>query len=260
MHIAICQHPGVLGNVAANLRIIDAQAGKAAGRGAAVVVFPELFLTGYNLGDRVLALAEPVDGPSLRALAAIAETHRIAVVCGYAERSGTAVYNGAVLIDDAGITRLNHRKLHLWAETEQRLFSPGSTLAVAQLGDLTVGLLICYDVEFPEVARSLALQGADLILVPTALPARFHRLPHVVIPARAFENQVYMAYANRCGEEAGLAYLGSSTIAGPDATVLAQAGTDPALLIAKIDPAAHAASRAENPYLTDRRPALYHPG
>lgn len=257
MRLALCQQAGTPGDVAANLAAVAALAAEAAGRGAGLAVFPELFLTGYNLGRRLRDLAEPADGPSAQALAGLARAHGIALALGYAERAGNAVYNSAMLIDAAGRPLLNHRKLHLWGEGERAVFEAGDRLSVARLGALTVGLLICYDIEFPEAARRLALSGADLLLVPTALPARFDRLPQLVIPARAWENQLFVAYANRCGEEAGLAYLGGSLVAGPDGAVLARAGRDPALLIADLDPDALAASRAENPYLADRRPEAY---
>jgi predicted amidohydrolase len=169
------------------------------------------------------------------------------------------VYNSAALFDAAGRPLLNHRKLHLWGEAERSVFAAGDRLAVARLDGLRVGLLICYDLEFPEAARALALEGADLILTPTALPAGTDPIPRIVVPARAWENQLYVAYANRCGQEAGLTYLGQSTVAAPDAAILGRAGEGEEMLVADLDRDRLQASRAENPYLADRRPGVYRP-
>jgi predicted amidohydrolase len=112
-------------------------------------------------------------------------------------------------------------------------------------------------VEFPEAVRALAMAGAELVAVPTALIEPFDIVSRTLVPARAFENQVYVAYAGMCGREGNLGYCGLSCIVGPDGRDLARAGTDPALLCADIDPAGIAAGRKANPYLCDRRAELY---
>ena len=114
-------------------------------------------------------------------------------------------------------------------------------------------MLICYDVEFPENVRRLAEAGADLVAVPTALPASDHAafISGSMIPVRAFENQVHLAYVNHCGADRNFAYAGLSRIAAPDGRTLAVADASPALLFADIEPAAFAAAREANPYLED---------
>jgi 5-aminopentanamidase len=137
---------------------------------------------------------------------------------------------------------------------------PGASLAIFPEMFLTgynIGILICYDVEFPEAVRALALAGAELIAVPTALIRPFDIVARTLVPARAFENQVYVAYAGMCGSEAGLGYCGLSCIVGPDGQDLARAGTGPALIFTDIDPAAISRGRQSNPYLSDRRVELY---
>ncbi|NWJ69658.1 hypothetical protein HX744_03595 [Pseudonocardia sp. ICBG1122] len=119
-----------------------------------------------------------------------------------------------------------------------------------------LGLLVCYDVEFPETVRALALAGADAVLVPTANMLPYDHVPRVLVPARAWENQVYVAYANWCGTEGSLTYGGLSCVAGPAGAVV-RAGRDPELLVAELDRSALAVSRRANPYLADRRPDLY---
>ena len=257
MKIAVYQGEGVSGDIAKALDRLRDQAAEAARAGAGLVVFPELFLTGYNIGEAVFDLAEPADGPSAAKISAIARETGVTIIYGYPERSGDLVFNSARLIHPVRGGVANYRKAHLYGSEETRLFAHGDSLMVAELEGLTIGILICYDVEFPEAVRALALAGAELIAVPTALIRPFDIVARTLVAARAFENQVYVAYAGMCGSEAGLGYCGLSGIVGPDGQDLARAGTGPALLFADIDPSAISRGRTENPYLTDRRPALY---
>ncbi|WP_207479956.1 carbon-nitrogen hydrolase family protein [Arenibaculum pallidiluteum] len=258
MRIALHQTAGHPGDVAANLAEADAAAAGASAAGARLLILPEMFLTGYDIGPEIHALAEPLDGPSHSAMAATARRHGIAILYGHGERAGGATYNAARMVDAEGRPLLDYRKTHLYGAGERALYRPGDALApVVEVESLRVGVLICYDVEFPEAVRALALAGADLVAVPTALPVPTPAVPTVLIPARAYENQIFVAYANRCGRERTLEFEGLSTVAAPDGTVLARAGAGPELLLAEIGPAAYAGSRAANPYLADRRPELY---
>jgi predicted amidohydrolase len=254
--VAVCQEKSPSRGVADALEHIRRQA-RAAAAQAGLLIFPEMFLTGYNIGDAVFELAEPADGPSAAAVAEIARDSGVAVLYGYPERAGDRVFNSALLIHPARGAIANYRKTHLYGREEKRLFAPGGDLVLADLDGLKVGILICYDVEFPEAVRALALAGAELIAVPTALIEPFDIVSRMLVPARAFENQVYVAYAGLCGREGNLGYCGLSCIVGPDGRELARAGIDPALLVADIDPSAIAAGRKTNPYLSDRRPGLY---
>jgi 5-aminopentanamidase len=140
---------------------------------------------------------------------------------------------------------------------EQRLFTPGQQRVLHTIAGVRVGVLICYDVEFPEAVRALALEGAELIAVPTALMFPYTQIPKVLIPTRALENQIFVAYANRIGVEGDLKYCGLSTIAAPDGNVLAQADEAEALVVVNIERAAIAETRSIFAYLDDRRPELY---
>ena len=260
MKIAAYQGEGVSGDIAKALDLLRAKAAEAARAGAGLVVFPEMFLTGYHIGEAVFKLAEPMDGPSAGRAAAIARDAGVALLYGYPERDGDTVYNSALLIGRDGLPLANYRKTHLYGREERRLFAPGESLMLAELDGLKIGILICYDVEFPEAVRALALAGAELIAVPTALIRPFDIVARTLVPARAFENQVYVAYAGMCGSEAGLGYCGLSCIVGPDGQDLARAGTGPALLLADIDLSAIPKGRMSNPYLSDRRPRLYSAG
>jgi len=170
------------------------------------------------------------------------------------------VANAAMLIGPDGEILLNYRKTHLFGDLDRGMFKqPGTDFPVAELNGTKIGVLICYDIEFPEPARRLALAGADIILIPTAVMEPYDQVARHVIPARAYENQVYIAYANHSGAENGLGYIGLSSICGPDGAVLAMAGGGEEMLFAETDAAHHAAVRKADPLFKDRRPELYGP-
>ncbi|MDI5964732.1 carbon-nitrogen hydrolase family protein [Streptantibioticus silvisoli] len=258
LRIALYQGPaGVPRDTAVSLDALDEAAGRAAAGGAGLLAAAEMYLTGYAV-DAPAAVAEPADGPGARRVAAIAARHGIAVVYGYPERDGDAVYNSAQLIGPDGTRLANYRKTHLFGDFESAHFRPGDTPVVqAELGGLTVGLLICYDVEFPEAVRAHALAGTDLLLVPTALMRPYDFVPLTLVPARAYESQLYVAYANRCGPEGEFDFTGLSCLSAPDGVTRARAGAGPDLVFGDADPALLAASRTELPYLRDRRAPLY---
>jgi predicted amidohydrolase len=261
LRVALCQTEGRFADKQGAIRLLAAEAQAARDDGADVLVFPELFLTGYNLGaDRAAALAEPADGPSVLAAREIARAAGLALCFGFPERVGDGVANAAVLIAADGDIVLRYRKAHLFGEIDRAMFATtGQAFPIVPYGGIKLGLAICYDIEFPETIRLLALAGAEAVLVPTALMEPYEIVPRAVIPSRAYESQVYVAYANHCGEEAGLRYVGLSCIAGPDGAVLAMAGQGPARISAVIDPAHLAAVRARDTLLDDRRPELYGP-
>jgi predicted amidohydrolase len=260
MRIALYQAGGTPGDVAGNMAAVREAALEAAAREAELVIFPEAFLTGYNLGPRVAELAEPVDGPTILELRRVAVDSGIAILCGYCERAGELIHNAAVLIDRGGQVLLNYRKTHLYGSVDRACFAPGDEFALASLGELRIGVLICYDIEFPEPARRLALAGAQLIAVPTSLMSPFEWVSQILVPARAAENQVFVAYANRIGAEGDLRYVGQSCVAGPDGSRIVAAGEDEeVLLVAEIDPEGIDRARAVHSYLDERRPGLYGP-
>jgi predicted amidohydrolase len=258
MRTALLQSSGRPGSVDENLKVLDAAAGRAAAAGAALLAAPEMFLTGYAIGDDIGRLAEPADGACADAIAEIASGHGLAIAYGYPERDGETIYNSAQLISAGGERLANYRKTHLFGGFERDHFTPGERPVVqAELGGLTVGLMICYDVEFPENVRAHALAGTDLLVVPTAQMHPFQFVAESVIPVRAFENQMYVAYVNRVGREGEFDFVGLTALAGPDGVARARAGRDEELVFADADPAFLAASREANPYLKDRRPGLY---
>lgn len=254
MRMAILQMRAKAGDVAANLDRIGRAAADAAAQGAGLLVTPELAVTGYGAGEAIRALAEPADGPTVERLRQLSLDTGVAIAAGFAERDGNAVYNSAICVDGDARPAV-YRKSHLYGDYERGLFAAGRPAAVTfRLAGVRIGMLICYDVEFPENVRRLAQAGAELIVVPTALPAGDHAdlIARKMIPVRAFENQIFVAYVDHCGADARFAYAGLSGIAAPDGRLLAAAGeTGEALLFADIDPAAYAQSAAANTYLAD---------
>ncbi|MFJ5644234.1 carbon-nitrogen hydrolase family protein [Streptomyces sp. NPDC093223] len=258
MRTALLQSSGRPGSTVENLKALDDAAGRAAAEGAALLVAPEMFLTGYAIGDDVARLAEPADGECADAIAELAHRHGVAVAYGYPERAAGVVHNSAQLISADGARLANYRKTHLFGGFERAHFTPGEQPVVqAELNGLTVGIMICYDVEFPEPVRAHALAGTDLLLVPTANMHPFQFVAESLVPVRAWENQMYVAYANRAGQEGEFEFFGLSGLSGPDGVARARAGRGEELLVADVDPALLAASREANPYLEDRRPGLY---
>lgn len=257
IRIAAYQGWGVHGDAARALAVMDRVAYRASRGGARLVVFPELFVSGYDIGEDAARYAERADGPAAAEVARIAAGARISVMYGYPERAGDRIYNSAQLIDPAGRSVANYRKTHLYGAWERRVFAPGDALVTAEIDGWRLGILICYDVEFPEAVRALALAGVDLVVVPTALIRPFDGVARTLVPARALENQIYIAYAGLCGAEGDTGYCGLSCIVGPDGMDVARAGRRPKLLLAELDTAVIRASRRLNPYLIDRRPGLY---
>ncbi|MFE2442836.1 carbon-nitrogen hydrolase family protein [Streptomyces sp. NPDC059426] len=259
LRTALLQNSGHPGDPAGNLKVLDEAAASAAADGAGLLVTAEMFLTGYAIGGGgVRELAEPADGPSGRAVAEIAATHGLAILYGYPESHEGAVYNSARLVGADGAELANYRKSHLYGCFERGSFTPGEVPVVqATLGELTVGILICYDVEFPENVRAHALAGTDLLLVPTAQMHPFEFVAESVIPVRAFESQMYIAYVNRSGVEGEFDFVGLSCLAGPDGATCLRAGRGEELLLGDVAPKLLSTSRRINPYLRDRRPRLY---
>ncbi|MFF2851239.1 carbon-nitrogen hydrolase family protein [Streptomyces sp. NPDC058001] len=262
LRVALLQSSGRPGSVAANLKALDEAVARAADAGAGLLVTPEMFLTGYAIGADVSRLAEPADGEGADAVAEIASRYGVAVAYGYPERGErdeqAVVFNSVQLIGPDGTRLAGYRKTHLFGCYEHDLFTPGEqTVVQAELGGIRVGLMICYDVEFPENVRAHALAGTDLLLVPTAQMHPFQFVAESLVPVRAFENQMYVAYVNRTGPEGEFEFIGLSTLAGPDGIARTRAGRGEDLVVADVDAEFLAASREANPYLRDRRPGLY---
>jgi predicted amidohydrolase len=237
--------------------------------GAQVVVLPELSNSGYVFrnAEEVEAAAVPRDGELLRGWSEEARRGEAVVIGGFCERAPDGkLYNSSALVDGEGVIAV-YRKLHLWDE-EARWFSPGQEAApVVDTRFGRIGLAVCYDIEFPELTRGLALAGAELI----ALPANWPREPappngRAILPSlavvTAYLNRVFVAVCDRCGTERGAAFQGGSVIAGPDGwlragPVAADSGPTTLSAICDLARARDKRSGANNDALADRRPDQY---
>jgi predicted amidohydrolase len=248
------------GDVEANLAMIGDAVREAAAQGGALLVAPELALTGYGAGEAISRLATPADGPEAAVIRSLAAENHLHLVVGFAERAGEVIYNSALLATSDG-QYFVYRKCHLYGDYERDLFVPGCELPQPiELDGISTGILICYDVEFPEAVRRLAVSRAELILVPTALPAGENStfIAQKVVPVRAFESQIAIVYANHAGDDGKFRYAGLSCIAMPDGSDAARAPANGSTLtFAEYEPERFSASRRANPYLTDRRAKLY---
>ncbi len=252
--VALLQNDSVRLDSQAQLAALQAAADEASHHAAQLLITPEMFMSGYYIPGRVVDMAEPQDGLFLAAASDIARQAGIALLVGYPEKSRQGVYNSAALIGSDGNLVLNHRKMHLSGAYEKEHFITDTNIPrVAEVSGVRVAPLICYDVEFPEAVRACALAGADLVAVPTALVEEYAFLTRTMIPTRAFENGVFVAYVNHAGTEGPLQFAGFSTFADPMGN-WHQAGPDTAetiYAVVSLDTTGQARRRL--PYLEVRR-------
>lgn len=267
VRVAACQIDPTLGEVDRNLDRIAEAVGEAATAGARLVVLPEAAITGYAFESlqEALPIARHATALGPAWLAALAEEHGVAIVCGTLDAEGEEVYNAAHLVTPAGRHRV-YRKMHLPFLGVDRFATPGPEPPfVMEIDGMRVGILICYDLRFPEAARICALEGADLICLPTNWPVGVEFHPDLFAPARAAENHCYLLAADRVGTERGTTFLGRSVFVDPDGRRVGVASdTDEELLVGEVDVelarATHVRRRPgehEWDTIADRRPGLY---
>lgn len=235
MRLALWQGNSPAADLTLALTEAEAALAAAATLGADALVLPEIWLPGYNQPD-IAARALTLDSPPLHRLAAAARAQKTAIVVGYAERDGDRIYNSAACFGPDGALLANYRKIQLYGPREKAIYQPGSAYATFDLGGEKAALLICYDVEFAPHVKALTDQGVTVILNPTANMVPFHYVTRHTVPAHAVNHAVTIVYANYCGVEGDLTYLGGSLIVSPYGEVLAQAGDTPCLLVAEIPP------------------------
>ncbi len=260
MKIAVAQIKCSLGDVFANIEQIASLSQKAAKKGSEVIVFPEMTDTGYEMSV-VREKASSWDEAPLHSIQKIATDHRIHVICGISEKEGEHIYNSIVAFDPTGKLLGKYRKIHLAAYPpldEDSCFSPGNTLAIIEIGDMKWGLMICYDLRFPELSRALILKGAEVLVVCSAWP--FPRVTHwkTLTCARAIENQAYLIAANRVGTDGMVTFCGSSCIVDPYGVIVASAAEDrEAMIMGEISQENLISVRSRMPIFQHRRNDLY---
>jgi predicted amidohydrolase len=237
MKVAVAQLDPQLGETERNLAACVARMEEAAAAGARLLVLPECAIPGYMFSsvEEALPHAEEIPGPSTEALERACRRLDLHVVCGLLERDGDALRNAAVLVGPGGLLG-TYRKTHLPVLGVDRFVVPGDELPVFDTPLGRIGIEICYDLRFPEVTRTLALRGADMVAHPTNFPMAAKAQTELITVARAAENRVYLLTANRVGKERWGEFCGWSQIVDPYGTRLAEAGErEETLLLADVD-------------------------
>jgi len=263
VNVALAQINCRAGDKEYNLDLMEKNIRQAKERGANLVIFPELSLTGYVIRDILYELAEPIPGPSIRYLEEITEKENVHVVLGTLEQSEKAravLYNTAVLIGPKGFIG-KYRKMHIPFHSvfeEKRYFRPGYQAPTFDTDIGKLGLIICYDLFFPETTRLLRLGGSQFIICISASPVIRRKFFEVLTSARAIENTVFLAYVNLVGLENGLQFWGGSRIIAPNGDVILQAKYDEEdLVVGRVDYADLRRAQVLVPTLRDLRPELF---
>ena len=265
--ITVAQVPTVRGSIDVNVATVVAAIEAAGSRGDGLVVFPECALSGYMFTSRgeVESAALGLGSDRLARVVEACARASVHAVVGFLELDQGSVYNSAATVGPGGILG-NYRKQHLPFLGADRFLEPGDgqipRVVSTPVGN--VGVMICFDLRFPECARTLALQGADIIAMPTAWPGNATFLADHMTRVRAVENLVYLAVADRADEEAGIAFLGRSQIVSPLGDVLVDAGTVEGIFSADVDISLARTKRLvmvpgeyELAVFDERKPALY---
>lgn len=261
--VALAQIRCKQGDKAENIKKIERNVIQAKKQGAELIIFPELSLTGYTLRDRVYELAETIPGCSIGILEKIAKSARVHLVAGIpelSEKTRATIYNTAVLIGPSGSIG-KYRKMYLPTHSvfeEKRYFRPGYQTAAFDTELGKIGLMICYDVFFPEVSRLTRLKGAQLIVCISASPAVRRTFFETLTAARAIENTAFLAYVNLVGIEDGLQFWGGSRLIGPNGKAIVKAKYDEEdLVVGEVDYADINPVETFVPTLRDLRPEFF---
>ena len=265
--IAVCQYAIDVDDPAGTLHRLQASVAEAAHQGADVIVLPELATSGYVFRDvaEAWSRAEAADGPTVSLFQELSVRHGAIVVGGFCERSdGKRPWNSAVVVE-GGRTLAVYRKTHLWG-TEKLVFDAGDALppvVATRVG--AVAVMVCYDVEFPEMVRAVSLRGAQLVLAPsnwpTISPPPGERAPEIVkAQANASVNRVFVAVADRVGPERGVEWIGGSVVCDVEGYLVAGPAEGKEIVLVAdldLDRALDKAVGPHNDAFADRRPDLY---
>ncbi|HWQ61951.1 MAG TPA: carbon-nitrogen family hydrolase [Negativicutes bacterium] len=259
MKIALLQMDIVLGDATANRRKAADMIATGLSRGAELLVLPEMWTTGYKLAE-IDRLAEPDDGPTMTMLRANARENGVEIVTGsMAEARDGKVYNTCYAIDASGEVVAKYSKIHLIGlMQEDRYIEPGDSKAMFSLRCGPAGMIICYDLRFTELPRTLALAGCRTLFVPAEWPAQRGAHWRTLNLARAIENQMFVIAVNRVGRDPDNVYFGHSLVVNPWGEVLAEGSEDrEEVIVADVDFAAGEEIRRRMPVFADRRPQYY---
>ena len=219
-----------------------------------LVVCPELFISGYGSFEKIKKYSENRDGKFANNIASLAKKTCTAIVYGYPELEVDSLFNSAQLFDSKGLSMANHRKKMLPPTAdESKIFTPGQDSSIVSINGIKIAIVICYELEFPELIRELALQDVQLIICPTGQSSNWPAAALHNCRTRAFENGIFVAYANSTGRLNDINFMGESKIIGPDGIDLVNAEQDEKLICAEINIDDILIVREKLPYLDDSR-------
>ena len=243
------------GDVDANLTYVREAIPRVAGEGANLVVLPEMWSSGFaykNLNELALRTKGIVDE-----LLELSSRYKLVVVGSMPEPNGDKVFNTVYVVDN-GVLAGVYRKIHLFSLLgEDRAFSGGDSWLLADTSIGRVGVIICYDLRFPELSRRLAVEGAQVICVPAQWPKPRQEHWRTLLRARAIENQLFVVACNACGTIGKLDFFGMSMIIDPKGELLGEAGESEVEIVAPLDMQAMIEWRAQIPCFNDRKPESY---
>lgn len=262
LNVAVVQMEPELAKMEANVgKMADFIARIATEQPVDIIVFPELAVTGFEGGQRFAQMSQRVPGAVTNILGQHATEFGVYVLIGMAvkEKVETVLYNSAVLIGPDGGVAGEYRKVHLQAE-ERLVFRPGYKIAPIETEVGTIGLMCGWDLTFPEVARSLVLEGAEVLLLPAAWQAKDADMWRTLLVARAYENDVFIAAANRIGEEPSYVFAGQSAVLAPSGEVMAALEEpEEGYVVVRLDLDEIRRRREETQIMLARQPASYRP-
>ena len=256
INIALAQLRCELCNKEMNLLRILKSLEEASKKGADYVLFPELYLTGYIMDQQLAILAETEDGPSIRRIREEAKRYGVGAIVGFPELEGDLLYNTALFIGKNGEIIGKYRKVHLY-HREKEWFTPGESFPVFSLPEGNIGLMITYDMEFPEAARILSLKEAQLLLVLAANMVPYQHFQDTFIKARALENHVYTALANMVGLDNENIFFGESQIVHPSGREIYKGKNNEEIPVINLNLSKINSEKQVLDYLHNRRTSVY---
>lgn len=263
MRIAAIQLNSVLGNKEQNLQKISTFVKEMASKGVDLILFPEMSVTGYNM-ETIKKMASSKNDETYNRVSKIAAENKVMIALGLSDKRDEGLYNTLTVFNPSGDIENQYDKMHLFTGEpvrEQDHLSFGDHLSIFNIKDFSAGLQICYDIRFPELSRSLALKGVNLLLVSAAWPdvRREHWIS--ILKARAIENQCYVVASNRAGIDNNLKFAGTSMIISPAGEILKECSREKEELIyCDLDISLVQKVRSSLTVFNDRREEIYYTG
>ena len=219
-----------------------------------LIVCPELFLSGYGSFEKIKEFCETSTGEYAKKISFLAKKYSTGILYGYPETNNNNLFNSAQFFDNEGQSLVNHRKKLLPTTADEvKIFEPGDKSSIINIKGIKAAIVICYELEFPELIRQLALEGVQLIIAPTGQSSNWPAAARYICRSRAFENGIFVAYANSTGTLNGINFMGESKIIGPDGLDIINANKGEKVIVGEINTNEISLVRNKLPYLDDAR-------